>query len=510
MSVVNQKLIARNTLMLYLRMGLIMLISLYTSRVVLDVLGETDMGLYSSVGGIVIAFSFLNGVMSSACNRYFAIEIGRGDYDALKKVFCLNVTIFLGIGLVILVLAETLGLWFLNAKMVFPPERASAVNWVYQLSVLSFIVTMMSTPYRAIVIAREKMKVFAYSSVVEAVLKLGIVFLLTVSPFDKLIFYSWLMLAVTGGVSIFYVIYCTRFYAECRYRYFWDGRLFKEILGYTGWNVIGVASGIGKTQGVNILLNMFFGPVANAAYYAASKVYGTVNQFVTNFCTAFNPQITKSYSAGERDEMMKLVFQSSKFSYYLLFLLVLPLYMEAPAIMDWWLKEVPAHAVEFTRLMLVAAVIDSLSYPFVTAVQATGKVKWYQISVGGTMLAVLPVVYVMFKVFHTSQESAFIAIVVASVVAQLFRLWFMKRQLQMNLGEWIRKVLWPVLLVSASSALVPAIIVGLTQPTVWRSLSVIALSLIMTAASVYALGVTSTERKHLNQTIAKILKLQAK
>ena len=506
MSVIDQKRIAKNTLLLYIRMGLIMLISLYTSRVVLDVLGAVDSGLYSSIGGIVISFSFLNGVMSSACNRYFAIEIGRADYDALHRVFCLNVTIFLGIGVVILILSESLGLWFVNSKMVFPAERAVAVNWVYQLSVISFILTMISTPYRSIIIAKEKMKVFAYSSVVEAILKLAIVFLLVAAPFDRLIYFALLMLVVTGGVSAFYIIYCVHFYKECRYDFYWDKALFKEILGYTGWNVIGVASGIGKTQGVNILLNMFFGPLANAAYYASSKVYGTINQFVSNFCTAFNPQITKSYSAGEHAEMMKLVFQSSKFSYYLLFLLVLPLCLETPAILDLWLKDVPAHAVSFTRLMLIAAVIDSISYPFVTAIQATGRVKWYQICVGGSMLMVLPVTYILFKFGHFNQESAFVVIIIASVVAQILRIWFMHRQLHMDVRVYFRLVIWPTFITSVLSAIVPLLVVWRFEQTLWRTLFVVIICILLTGVIVYSVGLTATERKHTNEIIFKYLK----
>lgn len=503
MSVVDQKRIAQNTLLLYIRMGVIVVISFYTSRVALDYLGVVDSGLYGAVGGIVIAFSFLNGVLSAACNRYFSIEIGRGDNDALHKVFCLNVTAFLFFTLLVLVLAETVGLWFLNVKMNYPPERKVAVNWVYQFSVASFALSMLSTPYRAIIIAKEKMKVFAYSSIVEAVLKLAVVFMLLAAPFDKLIYYALLMFVVMGGVSVFYYAYCTRFYEECRYHFYWDGALMKEIGSYTGWNVIGLASGIAKTQGVNLLLNLFVGPVANAAYLVASKVYSTINQFVTNFCTAFNPQITKSYSSGERGPMMKLVFQSSKFCYFLLFLLVLPLLMETETILDVWLVDVPPYAVTFTQLMLVAAVIDSVSYPFVTAVQATGKVKWYQLFVGGTMLMTLPIVYVMLKWMDCSAASAFWVIIICSVISHLFRIYFMYRQLDMNVMEYLRVVLLPITIVTVASLLAPVTMQLIMPSGAVRSCLVVLASVALTALWVYLLGLTKTERKHVNEYVVK-------
>ena len=231
MSVVNQKRIAKNTALLYVRMLLIMAISLYTSRVILKTLGDIDFGLYNVIGGIVVAFSFLNGVMSSACSRYFAIEIGRGDNEALRRVFNLNVTIFLLLGVIILVLAETIGLWFLNHKMQIPPDRMVAAQWVYQCSIVAFIINMFVTPYRSVITARENMKVYAYCSVVEVVLKLAIVYVLVISPIDKLILYSILMVGITVGTGLFYALYCRYYYKECRYSFYWDKPLFKEIVG---------------------------------------------------------------------------------------------------------------------------------------------------------------------------------------------------------------------------------------------------------------------------------------
>ena len=508
MSSVNQKRIAKNTALLYVRMLFIMAISLYTSRVVIDALGKVDYGLYNVIGTIVVNFSFLNGMLSSACSRYFAIELGRNNDEGLKHVFSLNLTLFIILGGVILLLSETLGLWFLNNKMVIPSDRLGAAQWVYQCSIIAFIINMLSTPYRSIIIAREKMKVFAYSSIVEAVLKLAIVFMLLLSPVDKLITYSVLMLLITVGTCGFYFFYCRRCYAECRYTFIWDKPLIKEILSYTGWNVIGIMSGIGKSAGVNVLLNMFGGAIINTARGIAYQVYVNINQFVTNFTTAFNPQITKSYSANARGEMLKLVFQSSKFSYFLLFILALPVIAEMPYLLDLWLGEsnVVAHSVSFARLMLIAALIDSISYPLVTAVQATGKVKWYQIMVGGTMLTVLPVSYLLLKFGDFEPEAVFYVIIVASVIAQVFRVYFMKKQLGMDVGMYCMRVLFPVLVTTIVPALAVAAIAVRLDDSFVNLVLVTLVSTVVTTLTIAACGLTTSERKSIIQTIKTKIK----
>ena len=508
MSSVNQKRIAKNTALLYVRMLFIMAISLYTSRVVIDALGKVDYGLYNVIGTIVVNFSFLNGMLSSACSRYFAIELGRNNDEGLKHVFSLNLTLFIILGGIILLLSETLGLWFLNNKMVIPPDRLGAAQWVYQCSIIAFIINMLSTPYRSIIIAREKMKVFAYSSIVEAVLKLAIVFMLLLSPVDKLITYSALMLLITVGTCGFYFFYCRRCYAECRYTFIWDKPLIKEILSYTGWNVIGIMSGIGKSAGVNVLLNMFGGAIINTARGIAYQVYVNINQFVTNFTTAFNPQITKSYSANARGEMLKLVFQSSKFSYFLLFILALPVIAEMPYLLDLWLGEanVVAHSVSFARLMLIAALIDSISYPLVTAVQATGKVKWYQIMVGGTMLMVLPVSYLLLKFGDFEPEAVFYVIIIASVIAQVFRVYFMKKQLGMDVGMYCVRVLSPVLMTTIVPALVVATIAMRLDASFVNLVIVTLVSVVVTTATIAICGLTASERKSIIQTIKTKIK----
>jgi len=510
MTSIDQKRIARNTIMLYIRMGVIMLIGLLVSRYVIKTLGKVDYGLYGAVGGIVIGFSFLNGVVSAACNRYFAIEIGRNDNDALHRVFCLNVTIFIGIGATILLLAETVGLWYLNSVMVFPPERATAVNWVYQFSILSFIISMMSIPYQAIIISREHMGVYAVSSLIEAMLRLGLVFLLIRVNADKLILYSFMMFSLALSLSLFYVIYSSIRYKECKYEFYWNRQLFKEIISYTGWNIIGALAGIGRFQGTNtIILNRFFGPSINAAWTVAyQNFYINVNTFVTNFSKAFNPQIIKSYAQNEREPMMKLVFQSSKFSYMLLFFIILPIYIETPFLVDIWLwkVEIPEYAVPFSRLILIVALIDTLSYPFMTAIQATGNIKWYQIVVGGILLTVLPASFILLKFCQLGPQTVFGVIIATSVLSQIFRVVFMKKQHGMDVLEYIKGVIVPVISVTAVSASIAIGTKFLLGDGIWQSLTEIAVCLSVSAITVLLLGMTRTEKKHFIETVFKYFK----
>lgn len=508
MAVVDQKRIARNTLMLYIRMGVIMLIGLLVSRYVIKILGRDDYGLYGAVGGIVIAFSFLNGVLSSACNRYFAINIGKNDKVALHKIFNLNVTIFLGIGVLILILSETVGLWYLKCKLNYPVQRADAVFWVYQFSILSFMVNMMATPYQAIIVAHEHMEVYAASSLIEAGLKLIVVFLLSRMNADKLVCYSMLMFCLTLGMGLFYFIYSKTCYEECRFKFYWNAGQFKEVVSYTGWNVIGALSGIGRFQGVNtIILNRFFGLSANAAWQVGyQNFYMNVNNFVSNFTKAFNPQIIKSYAQNERDAMMKLVFQSSKFSYMLLFFIVLPVFIETSFLVNIWLwkVEIPDGAVLFARLLMIVALIDSLSYPFMTAIQATGNIKWYQITVGGVILLVLPVSYIAIKLTDCGPVIVLWILIITSIASQILRVFFMKWQLGMKIRMYILHVLCPVFSISAISVTIAAVSKHFLCSGIWQSLIEIAICLLATGFSVLFIGMTRTERKHFLETVRKI------
>lgn len=503
MGMVNRKRIAGNTLLLYLRMGLIMLISLYASRVVLAALGETDFGLYNVIGGIVVTFAFLNGVMNAACNRYYSMELGRQDYAKLHKVFSVNLVIFAALAVFILVLAETVGLWILERKMNIPAARMDAARWVYQLSIFSFLAGVLAIPFKSIITAKEKMKVYAYCSIVEAVLKLGAVFLLAVSPIDKLVFYAVLMLIVSVGTNAFYWLYCRRFYDECKGRLSWDRALAKEIVFFNGWGVIGSMATIGKNQGINILLNMFYGPAVNAARGVANVVYVNVYQFVQNYVLAFNPQIVKSYAAGEKDDMMKLVFQSSKISYFLLFVIVLPLILEIEQVLDLWLVDVPAHAAAFAVIMLASALVDSMHDPLFYSVQASGKVKWYNILVGSSQLIVIILAYVILKTCKVQPELIFELIFVFTVVAQIIRIILTHRYVGMDIGQYLVKVLLPVVMVTLLSPAVPWLVAHAMEPTFGRLCLTVLASVVTVGLSVFLVGLDREERRNLLQFLSK-------
>ena len=506
---VDNRRIAKNTLLLYMRMGLIMIISLWASRVVLSTLGETDFGLYNVIGGIVVAFSFLNGVMNSSCNRYYATQLGRQDYEALHQVFKVNVTIFLILAAAILLLSESVGLWIMERKMNIPAQRLTACRWVYQLSIFSFLCSVVAIPYRAIITAKEKMKVYAYCSVVEAVLKLGIVFLLSISPIDRLVFYALLMLLVSLATNGFYILYCHRCYPECRYDWHCDKALAREIVSFNGWGVLGSMTTIGKNQGVNILLNMFFGPAVNAARGLANQVYVNVYQFVQNYVLAFNPQIVKSYAAGERDAMMRLVFQASRFSYFLLYAIVLPLLLEMDCVLGLWLKEVPALTASFASIMLAVSLVDSFHDPLFYAVQATGKVKWYNILVGGSQLLIVFVAYFLLKFMHIQAQTVFWLIFVFAIITQGIRIGMAVRYASMDLRAYLRGVLLPIVGVSAVSAVLPFVFVQMVPAGAGRLLVTVAISLTCTGLAVWGIGLEKSERSAIRNLWRKYITRKA-
>lgn len=346
---INNKRIAKNTFLLYIRMFFTMAVTLYTSRIILNVLGIEDFGIYNVVGGIITMFSFLNGAMSSSTQRYLTFELGKGEILQLRKVFQTSVNIHWLIALFILVLGETIGLWFLQEKMVIPSERLDAAFWVYQFSIITMMIMIISVPYNAAIIAHEKMSAFAYISVMEVLLKLGIVYLLYFTQLDKLKFYAALLCGMQLMVRIIYGLYCGRHFEETHYKWGWDGKLFREMLGFAGWNLWGGIAYVFFTQGLNIMLNVFFGPAVNAARGLAVQVQGAVAQFSLNFQMAINPQITKSYAKKDFTYMHSLIFRSSKFTFLLLTTLSLPLFIKADLILNIWLAVVPDYTVTIVR-----------------------------------------------------------------------------------------------------------------------------------------------------------------
>jgi len=471
---------------------------------VLNTLGTIDYGIYNVVGGIVVMFSFLSGTMATASQRFFAYELGRNDIQQLKKTFSLIIIIYAIIAVIIFLLAETVGLWFLNKMMVIPLERMEAANWIYQFSILSFLVTIMTIPYNAVIIARENMKVFAYVSIVEVILKLAIVYILVWGSFDKLKVYACLMFATTCIVTYTYRKICKRRYEECRFQYFWERDLFKTLISYSGWNLFGAMAGILNNQGINILLNLFFGPAINATRTIAYQINVALNQFVSSFIQAANPQITKYYAANKNKEMQNLVFKSSKFSFFLLFSLSMPLLFETDYILILWLKDLPEYVVIFTRLIVIVALIDTLSYPLMTAAQATGNIKVYQSIVGGFFLLNLPISYYFLKINFPPQTTMYIAIIVA-IMCLFLRLRILKTLIGLSVKLFFEKVLLPIIYVAILANILPLILYSLLNESLLRFFYVFVTSIVSSVFVIYFIGLYKSEKQMLKMMLSKYI-----
>jgi O-antigen/teichoic acid export membrane protein len=491
--------------MLYFRMLLTMGVSLYTVRVVLNTLGAVDYGINNVVGGVVVMFSFLGNSMASASQRYFAFEIGRNDDIQLKRTFSTTMAIYALIAIIVLILAETLGLWFLNTQMKIPSERMVAANWVYQFSVLSFMMTLLAIPYNASIIAHERMNIYAYVSIAEVILKLIIVYILVLFSYDKLKLYAILIFFVTTIITLLYRSYCKRKFAECRFPFYWDKSLFKELVSYSGWNLFGALAGVCNDQGINIILNVFWGPVVNTARGIAYQVNGAINQFVQNFMTATRPQIIKYYSSGEKEQMLKLVFQSSKLSFFLLLILSMPVLLETQFILTLWLINAPDYVVVFTRLIIIGALIDSISYPLMTTAQATGRIKRYQATVGGVMLLNIPLSYIFLKLSFPPQTVFFVSII-NSIVCLFIRLNMLKTMVNFPVSNFFTIVVVPLFLITSLGLFFPFLVLLQMQEGFLRFLIVGIVGLISSISLIYLLGLSKEEKFFIVQIIRKLIK----
>lgn len=503
----NNKRIAKNTLMLYFRMILTMLVSLYTSRVILNTLGVEDYGIYNVVGGVVTMFAFFNSAMSSATQRFLSYEIGKGDYVQLRKTFNATQIIHIGIAVLIFILAETVGLWFVKNYLVIPPDRLQAAIWVYHFSVLSFMVSIIQVPYNATIIAHERMNVYAYVSIIEVLLKLLIVFMLTWIAYDKLKLYGILHFTVVLLIAAIYRIYTRKNFEESKFEVVKDKGLYKTLISYSGWNLFGNIASVTKGQGVNILLNMFFGPTVNAARGIAMQVQSAVNSFVSNFQMAVNPQIIKSYAADEKGYMSSLVIRSSKFSFYLLYILSLPIIIEIDQILKLWLKTVPEYSSIFTILVLVIILIDCVSGPLMTAIQATGKIKVYQAVVGSLLTLILPISYILLKKGYSPEITLYVNIII-SIIALSFRLYLVWKLLEFPVKTFIREILLKNIVVILLTLALPLFIRYYMDEKIIRLVIIVFVTIIWNSIIVYSIGFNSSERKFVISGFNKILKRQ--
>ena len=489
----NGRRVARNAAMLYCRMFLLMFIGLFTSRVVLRELGVEDYGIWNAVGGVVTIFTFVTTAISSAISRYLAYELGRSDREKLRRVFSTGLMVQLLLCLVLAVLVETVGLWMVDAKMVIPEPRAGAARFVLHCSLGVLVLNMLSVPFNAAIIAHERMSAFAYISVGEALLKLLTAVLLGVSAFDKLETYALLMLAVALLVRVTYGIYCRRNFEECGARPKFDRPLFREMAGFAGWNFLGSGTNVLNVQGSNLLVNLFFGVAVNAARGVAAQVELVVKQFATNFLTALNPQITKSWAAGDREYCWSLVAKGAKFAYLAILLFLLPVVLESDMLLRLWLVDVPDGAVLFVRLTMLALLVDMTGNPLLTLQLATGKVRRYYLLTGLLSLLCLPAVWLAFRL-GAGAEWAYVCLTAVYLAVLALRLEFARRDAGFPVGRFLREVMLRLIVLTALSSVLPLLVRVLMAEGALRLVLVCGLSWISVAVCAFGFVLTPGER----------------
>lgn len=502
----NTNRIAKNTILLYIRLLFGMIVALYTGRVIVSALGIVDVGVYDVVGGFVGFFSIVSSSLSASVSRFLTYELGKGDKDNLKSVFATSLIIHIGLAIIVFILCETIGLYAVNHIMEIPPDRLVAANWIFQFSIITFVLGLIQVPYTAVIVAHEKMNMFAYLGVLAIVLKLVIVIFIAYSnlTMDKLIIYALLLALVGLILQIITYSYCKKNFEETHFKLRFNRGYVKEIGSFAGWNFIGCTASILKDYGVNFLINIFYGPILNGARYIANMVNGAITSFSSSFMTAVNPQITKSLAANEKEYMFSLVERGSKFGFFIMMILSLPILLEADFIIDLWQENpVPAHTINFTRLVLILSLIDVLSHTLITTQLATGKIKRYQIFVGGTLLMNFPLSYICLYLNFSPESVYFVAIFIA--VACLFlRLHFLRGMIDFPVKSFIKNVCLKVCEVFCLSIIIP-LFLYLTLDYGWyRVIIVSGVAIICSILSAFYVGCTRNERNFIIQKIINL------
>ena len=498
----NNKRIAKNTVFLYIRMLLIMIVTFYTSRIVLDVLGEEDYGIYGVVGSIVAMFGFFSSTLSATCQRYFSYELGRGNIAELVKMFKLNMSVFIVFSLIVFVFAETVGLWFVNTHLTIPHERMPAMNWVFQCAIITFIAHIAIVPYKALIIAYEKMSAFAYISILEVMLSLLAVCSLYFFGSDKLILYGVLLCLNNIAITYGYYYYCKKNFKECRYSFYWDKNRIREVVSYSGWHILGSLSVMVKNQGVNILLNMFFNPVVNAARALAFQIMVGVDSLGNNFFMAVKPQIYKLYACRDMKGLNDLIIRSSKMCFFLIFIIALPVILNTEDILSIWLKEVPDNTILFTKLVLINAIIDSINGPAIAAALSTAKIKKFEIITGGLMILNLPIAYAALSLGAAPEIAFYISIAIA-ILTIVIRAYILRTLVELSVYEYLIRMCIPLSLVAGVCFVLGSLCsFDFSEPLVRVIVSGF-ISLCITVVLFYALGLNKSERTLLRNFVLK-------
>lgn len=500
----EQKKILKNTVMLYIRMAVIMLVSLYMSRVVLDVLGEQDYGIYNIVGSVVVSLTFIQNALISATQRFLSYELGKNSAGGINRIFSMSINIHVLFALVIVIIMETVGVWFVNNVLNIPATRMFAANVVLQFSIVTFCVNMLRIPYNAVIISHERMNIYAILSIAEAVLKLALVFILVYCGNDKLIVYSVLVFIITLIINIMYMAYCKRHFSEvCRYKLCKNKDIFKRMTSFLGWNMVGGVTSIATTEGPNYFINIYLGVTVNAALGLAKQVSSAVYQFTSNFQSAFNPQIVKAYAKDDRHYLFDLINKTSQMSFYLLFLVAFPVVISADLLFDMWLVDVPKYAVEFCVLILISQLISALSSPLWMVVHATGNIKSYQINLSVINLLILPIAWIIL-VLGFSPVYIILAQVAINVLVFVYRLLYLYKHIGFDLASYTRSVILKNLFLILLIVPVP-VLVRFFMDDIKGSIISFALAVIITIVVFYYMGLDEDIKKQIKSYVLRFI-----
>lgn len=505
----NNKRIAKNTIVLSLRMILTIFVGVYASRVLLQNLGVVDYGIYNVVSGVISALSVLNVSLINGTQRYLNLHLGKQDLEMVNKVFSTSIRIFLLFAVVLLVIAESAGAIVLNTRLDIPAERLTAANWVFQFAVIATLVDVISVPFNSLIIAEERMSTFAYVEIVRSLCMLAFALSLPHIPIDSLVLYGLLVTLLMIGIRIFYSWFCKKNFPEIRYKRVKDNALMKEMAVFSGWSFINVFAYMTYTQGMVILLNIFFGPVVNAAQALANQLQGTLAAFSANFIMAAKPQITKYYAEENMSQMQKLVLMSSKLSYGIMLVVALPFIVRTNQILDLWLTEVPEHTNIFVQLLLIAAIVHSLSAPLITAIHATGNIKNFQIAEGIALFMILPISYVLLKIY-SRPELAYIVMIVFFLIAQAVRLIYCNKQLNLSIATYCKEIVLRMSVVTAVAAALSVLVSRTISSSIIGTIVVTMLTCLIAASAFIAFGLAANERKTVFEAIVTKVKRIAK
>ncbi|MBD5359286.1 MAG: lipopolysaccharide biosynthesis protein [Bacteroides sp.] len=485
-------------------MILIMLVTLYTSRVILAALGVDDYGIYTVVAGFVSLFTVISGSLSAGISRFITFELGKESENKCQEVFNTSVVVQIVLFISILLIAETIGLWFINNKLNVSPASLTAVNWVYQLSLITFLFNLLSVPYNATIIAHERMSAFAYISIIEVTLKLLIAFSIAHISSNKLIIYALCLMLVSVAIRFVYAIYCNRHFEECKLTFSYNRGIFKQILAFSGWNFFGAASAALRDQGVNVLFNLFFGSVVNAAKGVSEQVNNALNALVQNFVVALNPQIIKSYAINDMDTVFSLAFRGARFSYYIMFIPSIAIILNINPILSFWLKDVPDFTAIFIQLLIIRVLIDNISNTLITIMLASGKIKQYQIIVGGMQLMNFPLSYLALKLGAPPQSAFYIAIVVA-IMCFILRLIMLKQIVPINIKSFFSNVMSRIFLVTMLSCVILIPVKPFISDSTLGMFLYVTICLLISTLLAFYLGCSQYERTKITNKVMQVL-----